>query len=179
MILYITYIFMISDLYSWYSWYCWYNILNIANFYTLKCMNMTVTGADSNIWNLGLFFFEASVWVYGYAFSSQDKIYIWAYMAENFFNVKNKFIDKHPYHLPVLRWHFNSQISIQRCDKDGDNRLGVCRSACRSYNAACAAALDCSDQTLFSGGDEKDEQCTGSGKLIPWWARCFKGIYSQ
>ncbi|KAB1201838.1 Leishmanolysin-like peptidase, partial [Morella rubra] len=39
-------------------------------------------------------------------------------------------------------------ISIQKCDKDGDNRLRVCHSACQSYNLACGASLDCSDQTL-------------------------------
>ncbi|XP_020244315.1 uncharacterized protein LOC109822512 [Asparagus officinalis] len=70
-------------------------------------------------------------------------------------------------------------ISIQRCDKDGDNRLRVCHSACRSYNDACAAALDCSDQTLFSSEDEKGEQCTGNGEIRPWWARRFRAIYSE
>lgn len=54
------------------------------------------------------------------------------------------------------------QISIQTCDKDGDNRLRVCHSACQSYNRACGASLDCSDQTLFSSEEEGEAQCTGS-----------------
>ncbi|EPS62049.1 hypothetical protein M569_12743, partial [Genlisea aurea] len=41
-------------------------------------------------------------------------------------------------------------ISIQKCDGDGDNRLRVCHTACESYNRACGASLDCTDQTLFS-----------------------------
>ncbi|KAI7747342.1 hypothetical protein M8C21_019370, partial [Ambrosia artemisiifolia] len=41
-------------------------------------------------------------------------------------------------------------ISIQKCEKDGDNRLRVCHSACQAYNLACGASLDCSDQTNFS-----------------------------
>ncbi|RWV82685.1 hypothetical protein GW17_00055794 [Ensete ventricosum] len=69
-------------------------------------------------------------------------------------------------------------ISIQRCDKDGDNRLRVCHSACRSYNAACGAGLDCSDQTLFSS-EEKDGQCTGYGEIRPWWIRRFGNLYLQ
>ncbi|KAK2994794.1 hypothetical protein RJ640_021026 [Escallonia rubra] len=52
-------------------------------------------------------------------------------------------------------------ISIQKCDKDGDNRLRVCHSACQSYNLACGASLDCSDQTLFSNMDEGEGLCTG------------------
>jgi leishmanolysin len=71
------------------------------------------------------------------------------------------------------------QISIQRCDRDGDNRLRVCHSACRSYNAACGAGLDCSDQTLFSSEEEGDGQCTGYGDIKPWWFRRFRTIYSQ
>ncbi|WOG99020.1 hypothetical protein DCAR_0418366 [Daucus carota subsp. sativus] len=55
-------------------------------------------------------------------------------------------------------------ISIQKCDKDGDNRLRVCRSACQSYNKACGASLDCLDQTLFSNEDEEG-LCTGYGSL--------------
>ncbi|KAJ4815085.1 Leishmanolysin-like peptidase [Rhynchospora pubera] len=70
-------------------------------------------------------------------------------------------------------------ISIQRCDRDGDNRLRVCHSACRSYNAACGAGLDCSDQTLFSSEEEGDGQCTGYGDIKPWWFRRFRTIYSQ
>ncbi|KAA8537669.1 hypothetical protein F0562_027341 [Nyssa sinensis] len=63
-------------------------------------------------------------------------------------------------------------ISIQKCDKDGDNRLRVCHSACHSYNLACGATLDCSDQTLFSNEDEGDNQCTGSGEMkVPWFNR--------
>ncbi|KAL4180479.1 hypothetical protein AMTRI_Chr13g92280 [Amborella trichopoda] len=65
-------------------------------------------------------------------------------------------------------------ISIQRCDKDGDNRLRVCHSACRSYNAACGAGLDCSDQTLFSNEEEGEDQCTGFGEIKPWWVRRFR-----
>ncbi|XP_062160225.1 uncharacterized protein LOC133867467 [Alnus glutinosa] len=56
-------------------------------------------------------------------------------------------------------------ISIQKCDKDGDNRLRVCHSACQSYNLACGASLDCSDQTLFSGEEEGEGPCTGSGEM--------------
>ncbi|CAH9100322.1 unnamed protein product [Cuscuta epithymum] len=52
-------------------------------------------------------------------------------------------------------------ISIQKCDKDGDNRLRVCHSACQSYNSACGASLDCSDQTLFSSDGEGEGVCTG------------------
>lgn len=68
------------------------------------------------------------------------------------------------------------QISIQKCDKDGDNRLRVCHSACRSYNNACGACLDCSDQTLFSSEDEGEGQCTGFGDDRPWWKRRFSRI---
>lgn len=57
-------------------------------------------------------------------------------------------------------------ISIQRCDRDGDNRLRVCHSACMSYNMACGARLDCSDRTLFSGVDEVGF-CTGDGGMHP------------
>ncbi|KAK1392491.1 hypothetical protein POM88_011547 [Heracleum sosnowskyi] len=52
-------------------------------------------------------------------------------------------------------------ISIQKCDKDGDNRLRVCRSECQSYNKACGATLNCLDQTLFSNEDEGQGLCTG------------------
>ncbi|KAF5194137.1 Tenascin-n [Thalictrum thalictroides] len=69
-------------------------------------------------------------------------------------------------------------ISIQKCDKDGDNRLRVCHSACRSYNAACGACLDCSDQTLFSSEEEGEGQCTGFGEMRPWWLRRFRSFYS-
>ncbi|KAK1300595.1 hypothetical protein QJS10_CPB13g00108 [Acorus calamus] len=62
-------------------------------------------------------------------------------------------------------------ISIQRCDRDGDNRLRVCHSACRSYNDACGASLDCSDQTLFSSEEEGDGQCTGYGENRSGWLR--------
>lgn len=68
-------------------------------------------------------------------------------------------------------------ISIQRCDKDGDNRLRVCHSACRSYNSACGASLDCSDQTLFSSEEEGMEQCTGYGEIRPSWVRRFRNFY--
>ncbi|CAL9173283.1 unnamed protein product [Musa hybrid cultivar] len=70
-------------------------------------------------------------------------------------------------------------ISIQRCDKDGDNRLRVCHSACRSYNAACGASLDCSDQTLFGSEEEGEGQCTGYGEMRPWWMRRIGNLYSQ
>lgn len=60
-------------------------------------------------------------------------------------------------------------ISIQKCDKDGDNRLRVCHSACQSYNLACGASLDCSDETLFSSQDEGEGQCTGSGEMKLSW----------
>ncbi|KMZ61468.1 putative Surface protease GP63 [Zostera marina] len=70
-------------------------------------------------------------------------------------------------------------ISIQRCDQDGDNRLRVCHSACRSYNAACGAGLDCSDQTLFSDEEEGEGQCTGYGDVKPWWVHRIKSIYSR
>ncbi|KAE8727900.1 Metalloendopeptidase / zinc ion binding protein isoform 3 [Hibiscus syriacus] len=55
-------------------------------------------------------------------------------------------------------------ISIQKCDNDWDNRLRVCHSACQSYNLACGASLDCSDQTLFSSKEEGEGQCTGFGE---------------
>lgn len=61
------------------------------------------------------------------------------------------------------------QISIQKCDKDGDNRLRVCHSACQSYNRACGASLDCSDQTLFSNEEEGEGLCTGWGELDSWF----------
>ncbi|EEF52528.1 metalloendopeptidase, putative [Ricinus communis] len=60
-------------------------------------------------------------------------------------------------------------ISIQKCDKDGDDRLRVCHSACQSYNLACGASLDCSDQTLFSSEEEGEGQCTGSGEMKVTW----------
>ncbi|CAA6653468.1 unnamed protein product [Spirodela intermedia] len=66
-------------------------------------------------------------------------------------------------------------ISIQRCDRDGDNRLRVCHSACRSYNAACGASIDCSDQTLFST-EEADGRCTGYGEIISGWFQPFRNI---
>lgn len=63
------------------------------------------------------------------------------------------------------------QISIQRCDMDGDNRLRVCHSVCESYNMACGARLDCSDRTLFSGeeGSSRDGMCTGDSAVRTWW----------
>ncbi|KAF8377459.1 hypothetical protein HHK36_030837 [Tetracentron sinense] len=70
-------------------------------------------------------------------------------------------------------------ISIQKCDKDGDNRLRVCHSACRSYNGACGACLDCSDQTLFSSEEEGEMQCTGFGEMRPWWLRHFRSFSSD
>ncbi|XP_074565575.1 LOW QUALITY PROTEIN: uncharacterized protein LOC141822056 [Curcuma longa] len=69
-------------------------------------------------------------------------------------------------------------ISIQRCDKDGDNRLRVCHSACQSYNAACGAALDCLDQTLFSS-DESGGQCTGFGETVPWWSSLWESLLAK
>lgn len=60
-------------------------------------------------------------------------------------------------------------ISIQKCDNDGDNRLRVCHSACQSYNRACGASLDCSDQTLFSNEEEGEGLCTGWGELDSWF----------
>ncbi|KAK6115839.1 hypothetical protein DH2020_008108 [Rehmannia glutinosa] len=59
-------------------------------------------------------------------------------------------------------------ISIQKCDEDGDNRLRVCHSACQSYNQACGASLDCSDQTLFSHENEGEGLCTGWGEISTW-----------
>ncbi|KAH6829201.1 metalloendopeptidase / zinc ion binding protein [Perilla frutescens var. hirtella] len=59
-------------------------------------------------------------------------------------------------------------ISIQKCERDGDNRLRVCHSACQSYNLACGASLDCSDQTLFSNEEEGEGLCTGWGELNSW-----------
>ncbi|KAH9325918.1 hypothetical protein KI387_006096, partial [Taxus chinensis] len=67
-------------------------------------------------------------------------------------------------------------ISIQRCDKDGDNRLRVCHSACKSYNAACGARLDCSDRTLFSSEEAGEGLCTGDGGLRPWWQQHFRTL---
>ncbi|KAM7518265.1 hypothetical protein LguiB_017227 [Lonicera macranthoides] len=60
-------------------------------------------------------------------------------------------------------------ISIQKCDEDGDDRLRVCNSACHSYNLACRASLDCSDQTLFSNEDEAKGLCTGWGDMDSWF----------
>ncbi|KAL5558099.1 hypothetical protein UlMin_034310 [Ulmus minor] len=67
-------------------------------------------------------------------------------------------------------------ISIQKCDKDGDNRLRVCHSACQSYNLACGASLDCSDQTLFSSEEEGEGQCTGSGEMKLSWGNRLQSI---
>ncbi|CAJ2643108.1 unnamed protein product [Trifolium pratense] len=68
-------------------------------------------------------------------------------------------------------------ISIQKCDKDGDNRLRVCHSACQSYNIACGASLDCSDQTLFSSEGEGEGQCTGFGEMkLSWFNRLRSGF---
>ncbi|XP_057516863.1 uncharacterized protein LOC130798035 [Amaranthus tricolor] len=66
-------------------------------------------------------------------------------------------------------------ISIQKCDNDGDNRLRVCYSACQSYNLACGASLDCSDQTLFSNKEENEDQCTGASEISSSWFSRFKG----
>ncbi|KAI8004800.1 Leishmanolysin-like peptidase [Camellia lanceoleosa] len=70
-------------------------------------------------------------------------------------------------------------ISIQKCDKDGDNRLRVCHSACQLYNSACGASLDCSDQTLFSNEDEGGGgQCTGSNEIpLPWYNRLWISFF--
>eukprot|EP01018_Ginkgo_biloba_P031850 Gb_35843 [translate_table: standard] len=65
-------------------------------------------------------------------------------------------------------------ISIQTCDRDGDNRLRVCNSACKSYNAACGARLDCSDRTLFSSEGEGEGLCTGDGGIRPLWMQHFR-----
>ncbi|KAM7279442.1 hypothetical protein ACFE04_006576 [Oxalis oulophora] len=69
-------------------------------------------------------------------------------------------------------------ISIQKCDKDGDNRLRVCHSACEAYNFACGASLDCSDQTLFSSKEEGDSQCTGKagGGSVIGFSLCSQPI---
>ncbi|KAK4276611.1 hypothetical protein QN277_014740 [Acacia crassicarpa] len=69
-------------------------------------------------------------------------------------------------------------ISIQKCDKDGDNRLRVCHSACQSYNLACGASLDCSDQTLFSSEEEGKGQCTGSGEMKMSWVNRLRTSFS-
>ncbi|KAI4316786.1 hypothetical protein L6164_024731 [Bauhinia variegata] len=69
-------------------------------------------------------------------------------------------------------------ISIQKCDKDGDNRLRVCHSACQSYNLACGASLDCSDQTLFSSEGEGQGQCTGSGEIKLSWFNRLRSSFS-
>ncbi|KAL4296012.1 hypothetical protein GQ457_12G019190 [Hibiscus cannabinus] len=71
-------------------------------------------------------------------------------------------------------------ISIQKCDNDGDNRLRVCHSACQSYNLACGASLDCSDQTLFSSEEEGDGQCTGFGETkLSWYNRFQSSFFSR
>lgn len=67
-------------------------------------------------------------------------------------------------------------ISIQRCDRDGDNRLRVCHSACKSYNAACGARLDCSDRTLFSSEGEQEGFCTGDGGIRPLWIEYIRTL---
>ncbi|KAK2660467.1 hypothetical protein Ddye_007000 [Dipteronia dyeriana] len=70
-------------------------------------------------------------------------------------------------------------ISIQKCDEDGDNRLRVCHSACQSYNIACGASLDCSDQTLFSSKEEGEDQCTGANEIKLSWVDQFRyGLFS-
>ncbi|XP_004499123.1 uncharacterized protein [Cicer arietinum] len=69
-------------------------------------------------------------------------------------------------------------ISIQKCDKDGDNRLRVCHSACQSYNLACGASLDCSDQTLFSSKGEGEGQCTGYGEMKLSWFNRLRSSFS-
>ncbi|CAK7347670.1 unnamed protein product [Dovyalis caffra] len=70
-------------------------------------------------------------------------------------------------------------ISIQKCDKEGDNRLRVCHSACQSYNLACGASLDCLDQTLFSSEEEGEGQCTGSGEMkVSWLNRLRSSLFS-
>ncbi|KAK9756386.1 hypothetical protein RND81_01G093400 [Saponaria officinalis] len=67
-------------------------------------------------------------------------------------------------------------ISIQKCDR-GDNRLRVCHSACQSYNLACGASLDCSDQTLFSNLNEGEDQCTGASEIrLSWLGRVRSGF---
>ncbi|KAL2894658.1 Leishmanolysin-like peptidase [Bienertia sinuspersici] len=71
-------------------------------------------------------------------------------------------------------------ISIQKCDMDGDNRLRVCHSACQSYNLACGASLDCSDQTLFSNKEESEDKCTGASEIkLPWFSRIRSGIHNS
>ncbi|KAF5739403.1 hypothetical protein HS088_TW12G00608 [Tripterygium wilfordii] len=68
-------------------------------------------------------------------------------------------------------------ISIQKCDKDGDDRLRVCHSACQSYNLACGASLDCSDQTLFSSKEEGEGQCTGFGEIKLSWFYRWRSLF--
>ncbi|KAF3556911.1 hypothetical protein F2Q69_00012693, partial [Brassica cretica] len=71
-------------------------------------------------------------------------------------------------------------ISIQKCDIDGDDRLRVCHSACQSYNVACGASLDCSDQTLFSTAEEGDANCTGSAEIrSPWFTRLWSKLLAS
>lgn len=41
----------------------------------------------------------------------------------------------------------------------------MCHSVCQSYNKACGATLDCSDQTLFSNENEGGGLCTGYGQI--------------
>ncbi|KAK7310453.1 hypothetical protein RJT34_07992 [Clitoria ternatea] len=69
-------------------------------------------------------------------------------------------------------------ISIQKCERDGDNRLRVCHSACHSYNVACGASLDCGDQTLFSSEGDGEGQCTGSGEMKLSWFNRLKSSFS-
>ncbi|KAL2583460.1 hypothetical protein AAZV13_14G072200 [Glycine max] len=69
-------------------------------------------------------------------------------------------------------------ISIQKCEKDGDNRLRVCHSACQAYNLACGASLDCGDQTLFSSEGEDEGQCTGSGEMKLSWLNRLRNSFS-
>lgn len=73
--------------------------------------------------------------------------------------------------LLMFNYFAMQQISIQKCEKDGDNRLRVCHSACQAYNLACGASLDCSDQTLFSdeGEGEGEGLCTGWGEMDTWF----------
>ncbi|XP_027329186.1 uncharacterized protein LOC113845803 isoform X2 [Abrus precatorius] len=70
------------------------------------------------------------------------------------------------------------RLACWKCEKDGDNRLRVCHSACQSYNLACGASLDCGDQTLFSSEGEEGGQCTGSGEMKLSWLNRLRSSFS-
>ncbi|MED6162849.1 hypothetical protein PIB30_074323 [Stylosanthes scabra] len=70
------------------------------------------------------------------------------------------------------------EISIQKCNNDGDNMLRMCHYACQSYNLTYEASLDCNKQTLFSNEKEGEGQCTGSHELKLSWFNRFRSSFT-